>query len=175
MTDSNEELARLNRLTHTNPAAAFDGLVRLVANRGRSLEAEALLEDLVASYTDQWFDAIEVEAEATEAFAEVVANATISDARGSGVGRFLAVQRGIRMRGWESHSGRASSHWTSRRRTSRPVRHQSSAISTCGLPAGTYRPIDLYVLENRPASAGFGTPSALHLAAAPCRRESSNG
>jgi hypothetical protein len=98
MTDSNEELARLNRLTHTNPAAAFDGLVRLVANRGRSLEAEALLEDLVASYTDQWFDAIEVEAEATEAFAEVVANATISDARGSGVGRFLAVQRGIRMR-----------------------------------------------------------------------------
>lgn len=92
------EYRRLDRLTATDPALAWDGLVRFVGEGGHGLEAQSLLEDLVGRYPLRFVEAIELEAARSDQFAELVAMAHTGDVAGPEIERFRELQRRVRDR-----------------------------------------------------------------------------
>jgi hypothetical protein len=92
------QFVRLSELISTSPKDAWVGLVEFVAGGGQLLEAEALLEELVANNAPDFLDAIESEAAASDQFAEVVAYATVTEVGGPGIDRFHEIQRQVRDR-----------------------------------------------------------------------------
>jgi hypothetical protein len=107
---------RLEALISADPHAAWPELVQFISGDAPRLEAEALLEDLVAQHVAEFIEDIESEADSSQRFAEAVAYATVGDAKpGVALDRFHALQRRVRDRlgidyweGWEpmSHEGR---------------------------------------------------------------------
>lgn len=83
---------RLESLIATQPEAAWAGLKAFVAGGGPSLEAQALLEDLISHHAARFIDDIAAEAEADRRFAEVAALAYVGDVSGPAADRFRALQ-----------------------------------------------------------------------------------
>jgi hypothetical protein len=90
------EYVRLSQLIATQPTEAWAGLVAFVAGGGELLEAEALLEDLVANHPAAFLDAIESETAASNRFSEVVAYSTVHEVGGPAIDRFHQIQRRMR-------------------------------------------------------------------------------